>query len=279
MAGDEILVYPGIYDALSARIAERVGFRMVGLGGFALGAHLATTEPLLGLEDLVRACRYITAAINIPLKVDADAGFGEPLHVMRTVRELESAGVAAAHIEDQIYPKRAHYHKGIEHVISADQMVAKLRAAVAARRDPDFVIIARTDAMRTDGYEEGVRRANLYLEAGADMVFVFPNNVDEARRAPKDVHGPLVYLNSEGNRLDRPILPIPELESLGYKMVSYAISGINVAAKAVKEMLETLRATGSTGQDPAEMVAIRKYIEDSIGLEQMYQLEVDTVEK
>ena len=278
LANDRILVYPGVYDALSAKIAERVGFKMVGIGGYALGAHLGISEPLMCLEDLVRACRYITAAIRIPLKVDADAGFGEPLHVMRTIRELEMAGVAAAHIEDQAYPKRVHYHNGIEHVIDAADMVAKLKAAVAARRDPDFVIIARTDAMRTHSFAEGVRRANLYLEAGADMAFVFPNTVEEARQAPKEIKGPVVYLNSDGNRLGRPIFSIRELEDMGYKMVSYAISCINVAARAVKEMLETLKATGRTGVDQEEIRLIRKYIEDTIGLEEMYQLESETVE-
>ena len=278
LAGDEILVYPGVYDALSAKMAERAGFKLVGLGGFALGAHLGTGEPLLCLEDVVRAARYIASVLNIPLKVDADAGFGEPLHVTRTIRELEAAGVAACHIEDQIFPKRVHYHRGIEHIIPAEEMVAKIKAAVAARRDPDFVIIARTDAMRTDGYEEGVRRGNLYLEAGADMVFVFPNTVEEARRAPKDIHGPLVYLNSEGNRLGRPIFSVQEAQDMGYKMLSYAISCINVAAKAMKEMLETLKATGRTGVDQEEIITIRKYIEDTIGLDEMYRIERETVE-
>jgi 2-methylisocitrate lyase-like PEP mutase family enzyme len=278
LASDKILVYPGIYDALSAKIAERVGFQMVGLGGYALGAHLGTSEPLLCLEDLVRACRYITAAINIPLKVDADAGFGEPVHVMRTIRELEAAGVAAAHIEDQIYPKRAHYHKGIEHVIPAEDMVAKIKAAVAARRDPDFVIIGRTDAMIMHGFEEGVRRANLYLEAGADMAYTYPNNEQEARQAPKEIAGPCVYMNSEGNRLGRAYFSIQELEDMGYKMVSYAVSGIMVAAKAVKESLETLMATGYMGTDQQEMRGIRDYLEETIGLEELYKLELATVE-
>jgi 2-methylisocitrate lyase-like PEP mutase family enzyme len=279
LATDGIIVHPGIYDALSAKIAERVGFKMVSLGGYALGAHLGIGEPLLCLEDLVRTCRYITAAINIPLKVDADAGFGEPIHVMRTIRELETAGVAAAHIEDQIYPKRAHYHQGIEHLINEDDMVAKLRAAVTARRDPDFVLIARTDAMRTDGFAEGVRRANLYLEAGADVALVFPNTVEEAHQAPREIHGPVAYLNSDGNRQGRPLFSVREMEDMGYKLVSYAISCINVAAMATKQMLETLMATGWTGLDQEQAREIRKYVEDSIGLEEMYRLERQTVEE
>ena len=278
LASDEIVVYPGIYDALSAKIAERIGFKMVGLGGYALGACLGTTEPLLDLEALVRTCRYITAFVNIPLKVDAGAGFGEPLHVMRAIRELEAAGVAAVHIEDQIYPKRAHYHKGVEHLIDADDMVAKLKAAMAARRDPDLVIIARTDAMLVCGFAEGVRRANLYLEAGSDMAFIFPNTMEEAREAPKQINGPLVYYNGEADPLGRPIFSNQELQDMGYKMVAYSDSAIMAATKAVKEMLETLKVTGGTGFDQSEIELVRQYVEDSIGLEDMYRLELETVE-
>jgi methylisocitrate lyase len=279
LAQPGLIVAPGCYDPLSAKIAEHVGFKMVGMGGYALGAHLATSEPLMCLEDVVRAARYITAAIDIPLKVDADAGFGEPVHVMRTVREFEAAGVAAIHIEDQIYPKRVHYHRGIEHVTPVDQMIAKLKAAQAARRDPDFVIQARTDAMRTDGFAEGVRRANLYLEAGADMALIYPNNVEEARLAPKEIAGPVSYLNSEGNLLDRPLFTNQELEDMGYKMVSYAIGPIIVMARAVKEMTEKLYALQRPVMDPVEMRTMRKYIEDTIGLDRMYAIERETVER
>ncbi len=278
LAGDKILVYPGIYDALTAKIAERLGFKMVGLGGYALGAHLGITEPLMEREELIRVCRYVTAAVNVPLKVDADAGFGEPLHVMRTIRELEAAGVAACHIEDQIYPKRAHYHKGVEHLIPAEDFVLKIKAAVAARRDPDFVIIARTDGMLAGGFDEGVKRANMYLEAGADMAFVFPNNPEEARQAPKEIHGPLVFMNSEGHRLGRPVFTVQELEDMGYKMVSYAVSGIMAAAKAVNEMLTNLRDTGLTGFDQTEIKGTRALIEEALGLDEMYKLELETVE-
>ena len=122
----------------------------------------------------------------MPLIVDAATGFGDPLHVMRTVREFERAGVAAIHIEDQVFPKRAHYHRDyLEHTVSAEEMVDKVRFACQARQDPDFVIIARTDTMRTEGYEEGIRRARLYAEAGADMVMLFPNTAEEAARAPE----------------------------------------------------------------------------------------------
>ncbi len=279
LARPGLIVCPGSFDPLSAKIVERAGFKMVGFGGYALGAHLATSEPLLCLEDVVRAARYITAAINIPLRVDAGAGFGEPLHVMRTVREFEDAGVAAIHIEDQIFPKRVHYHKGVEHVVPVEEMIAKLKAALEARRDPDFVILARTDAMRTDGFAEGVRRANLYLEAGADMVLIYPNNTEEARQDPKEIAGPISYLNSEGNLLNRPLFTNRELEEMGYKMVSYGIGAIIVMARAIKEMTEKLYALERPVMDPEEMRVIRRYIEDTIGLDRMYKIERETVER
>ena len=279
LAQPGIIVSCGTYGPLPAKIMERVGFKVVTLGGYDLGAHLVTAEPVMCLEEVVRAARYITAAINIPLKVDAGAGFGEPLHVMRTVRELENAGVAVIQIEDQIFPKRAHYHKGIEHIVPIEDMIAKLKAAQKARRDTDLVISARTDAMRTHGFAEGVKRANLYLEAGADMVHIFPNNVEEARQAPKEIAGPVGTLNSLGNLLDRPIATNQELEDMRYKLVNHGIWATLVAAKAVKEMAEKIFAQKKLVVDGKEMGAMRQYIEDTIGLDKMYQMEKETVER
>src|SRR5882724_137797 len=163
----EMLQAPGVlhapiaYDPLSARIAESVGFRCLDIGGYALGASSCVPEPLLSLEEVLMATRRITAAVSIPVMVDGGAGYGDAVHVIRTVRELERAGAAAVHIEDQVYPKRVHYHKGLEHVIPAEEMCEKIRYAVRARRDPDFVIAARTDAMISDSFAEGIRRANM----------------------------------------------------------------------------------------------------------------------
>jgi methylisocitrate lyase len=277
LASDKIIVYPGVADALQARIAERVGFEMVGIGGNQLGSHLCTAEPLLTLPDLVREARYITDAINIPLKVDADAGFGEPIHVIRTIRDLEAAGVAAAHIEDQIFPKRAHYHKGIEHTTDAELMVAKIKAAVMAKRDPDFVIVARSDAMSTVSFEEGVRRANLYLEAGADAAFVYPNSVEQARLAAKEIKGHLCYGVSDGNRKGRPILSVQELADMGYKIVSFPAPTNLTVADAVKRSFEALKATGRTSIDEAEFESIKKYIQATSALEKLYKAEVTAV--
>jgi methylisocitrate lyase len=280
----ELMRNPGImhapiaYDPLTARIAEQAGFQCLDIGGYALGASACVPEPLLSLEEVAMSTRRIAAAVNIPLMIDAGAGYGDPTHVIRTVQELERAGAAAIHIEDQVYPKRIHYHKGVEHVISADEMCEKIRYAVRARRDPDFVIAARTDAMRTDGFAEGVRRSNLYVEAGADMVMIFPNSMEEARQAPREIRSPLIYVNSEGNRLGRPILSIRELEDAGYKMVNDAISAIAVTYQSVKQLFVRLRQTGSTGLDPQLARTIRKDIEDTMGLDEYYRIEEETVE-
>ena len=277
MAGDEILVEPLVYDALSAKIAEGVGLKLVGIGGYALGASLSTTEPLMCLEDLVRVCRYVTAAIKIPLTVEAGAGFGEPLHVIRTIRQLEAAGVAAAFIEDQTYPKRAHYRKGVKHTIPAEDMVLKVKAAVGARRDPDFVVIARTDSARTESFAKRIRRANLYLEAGADMVFAYPNNEEEARRLPREIKGPVCINLSDANRWGRPIPSVQECQDMGYKLVSYSSATIMTAVKAAKALMETIKTTGCSGPDQSFFTGARKYVEDTIGLEEMYKIERETV--
>ena len=176
----------GIWDPYTARVAEALGIECVHIGGYQLGAHYVTSEPLLTLTELATTTRYVTSAVRIPVIVDAGAGYGEPLHVMRTVRELERAGAAGLHIEDQIYPKRAHYHRFEEQVISIDDMLAKINAAVAARTT-ELVIVGRTDSIHTHGVEEAIRRAGLFAEAGCDMVEVFPNTVEEAQRIAKEV--------------------------------------------------------------------------------------------
>ena len=281
----QLLAAPGliravnVYDPLTARIAESLGFQAIALGGFQLGAQLCTTEPLLTLTEVCQSARYITQAVNIPLKVDCGAGFGDPTHVTRTVREAEAAGIACIHIEDQVYPKRAHYHKGIEHIISAEDMVAKIKAAVAARRDPDFVIVGRTDAMRTDDVHEGIRRGNIYAEAGCDMVEVFPNSVEEVRLVPKEVQAPTIYVNSPGNRLGRPLLSWTELEEMGYKMALDSTTVAIAAARAVRDTLETYLRDERPPERHEVAVEMREWIETLIGLPEYYRIEAETTER
>jgi 2-methylisocitrate lyase-like PEP mutase family enzyme len=280
LARPEMIVAPACFDPLTARIAAGVGFECIALGGYTLGSASAISEPLMTMTEVIDTARRIASAIDVPLIVDAATGFGDPLHVMRTVREFERAGVAAIHIEDQVFPKRAHYHRDyLEHTVSAEEMVDKVRFACQARQDPDFVIVARTDTMRTDGYDEGIRRARLYAEAGADMVMLFPNTAEEAARAPRDCPVPLIYVNSSGNRVGRPVYSTQELERFGYKMDYDAIGTIIASFQATSAMLRRLKETGLTGLDQAEAIAGRKGIEDTIGMDAHYAVEEQTVER
>jgi 2-methylisocitrate lyase-like PEP mutase family enzyme len=240
-------------------------------------------EPNLCLEDedMVQATRAITSAVNLPLVVDVGAGFGEPAHIVHTVCALESAGAAGIHLEDQFYPKRFHYHVGQEHTVSADTMQKKIRYAVGARRDPDFIIVGRTDAIRTVGFAEGVRRANLFLEAGADMVMPsHAGNDDQVRQLPKEVHGPINWTQSSGAPGEPRPFSLQELEALGgYKLVNYVGGPILAAYKAVKDVLAQLKQTGSTGMDPKVWVPINNEVQELCGLSEYIRIENETVEK
>jgi 2-methylisocitrate lyase-like PEP mutase family enzyme len=279
MARPRFIPALGIWDPYTARVAESLGIECVHIGGYQLGTHYVTSEPLLTLTELAWTTKYVTSAVKIPVVVDAGAGYGEPLHVMRCVKELQKAGAAAIHIEDQIYPKRAHYHKGVEHVVPRDEMVAKIKAALAARENPDFFIMARTDAMRTDGFEEGVARANLYLEAGAEMVMIFPNTREEALQAVKEIKGPLAYTNSEGNKLRRPLFSVQEFQDIGYKLSTYPTALLCPVTQTLKRVINSMVNEGVSGNDPEEMIVWRKEVEDLIGLEEYYRIEAATVEK
>lgn len=269
----------GIWDPYTARVAEAFGIQCVHIGGYQLGTHYVTSEPLLTLTELATTTRYVTSAVRIPVVVDAGAGFGEPLHVMRTVKELERAGAVCIHIEDQIYPKRVHYHQGIEHVVPRGDMVAKIKAALAARSDPNFVIMARTDAMKTDGFAEGIERANLYLEAGAEMVMIFPNTLEEARQAPREVKGLLAYTNSEGNRFGRPLFSAREFEDMGYKLSTYPTALLCPVTQELKRVITNMKTRGESGLPQDKMILWRKECEDLIGLDEYYKIEQETVER
>ena len=272
------IMAPGVWDPYSARVCEALGVKCVHLGGYQMGVGTVISEPLMTLTELAAICHYTTAAVNIPVFVDAATGFGEPLHVMRTVRELERTGIAGMHIEDQIFPKRAHYHQGVEHVVPRAEMIDKIKHAVAARVDSDFVIMGRTDAMATEGFKEGVERANLFLEAGAEMVMVFPNSIEEARLAPKEIKGPVCFVNSEGNRLKRPVFTTKEFEDMGYKMSTNPTALLCPVTRELKRIIKNMLATGRSGETHDEMVALRKECETLIGLDEYYKIERATVE-
>jgi len=239
------------------------------------------TEPLLTMDEQVRVAGEVARAVQVPLIADAGAGFGEPLHTMRTVREFALAGVAGIHIEDQLYPKRAHYHAYQVHAIPLTDFVAKIRYACRQRdeTDPDFVIIARSDTCREFGLDEAISRINAAAEAGADLGLVFPRSREEAELAPRLSSVPLVWVQSRGNRDGRPILPLGDLEAMGYRGCIDAQILLGAALHAMKRALAELIETGNyTGINDAEFTALRKEIEGLIGLDAYYRVEAETVE-
>lgn len=257
------IMIPGVWSALVARMAEQTGFQAVYLSGAALSAlHAVPDIGLLTLNDFVDAAKSITQATALPLLCDADTGFGEAVNVERTVKLFEAAGVAGLHLEDQQLPKRCGHLSG-KTLVPSDAMVSKLRAAVAARRDPGFVIIARTDARGVEGFDSVVSRAKQYLAAGADAIFPEAlETPDEFARFAKEVKALLLANMTEFGKT--PLLPADELARLGYKMVIWPVTALRVAARAMEECYAVLAATG-TQVSLLERMQSRRALYDVIG--------------
>ena len=272
---------PAVYDALGARLVEQAGFEAVYTGGYVTGASRAVTEPLLTMTEQITLAADAATAVDIPMVVDAGAGFGEPLHTMRAVREFIRAGIAGVHIEDQLFPKRAHYHKYVAHVIPRKDFADKIRLACRQRdrSDKDFVIIARSDSCRFEGLDEAVGRINLAAEYGADMGMIFPRDLAELQQAPKLSKIPLVYVVSRGNRDNRPVASAAQLADMGYKVALDALLQLLVSFHFNKRALEELKATGDfTGLSHEECVTARHDIESLVGLDEFSAIEEETVE-
>jgi methylisocitrate lyase len=237
------LPVPGVFNPLVARLAERLGFRAVYLSGAALSAAAGLPDVgLLTLTEFTEEAGRITQATTLPLLCDADTGFGEALNVERTVRLFESAGAAGIHLEDQHLPKRCGHLSG-KSLVGPEVMAAKLRAAVAARRDPDFVIVARTDARSVTGFEDAVRRAKLYLEAGADAIFPEAlESAEEFAAFARAVPAPLLANNTEFGR--SPNLDQSALAAMGYKMILYPVTAFRAALAAARTTLAELLEKG-----------------------------------
>lgn len=236
---------PGVPNASMARQVERAGFDAV----YASGAGMANATAgvpdigLLGMAEVVQLAGYIAKAVKIPVIVDADTGFGGAENVGRTIRELESAGLAGCHIEDQEFPKRCGHLAG-KSIVNPDEMVAKIKAAVAARRDPDFMIIARTDARSVEDFDRTLDRAQKYMEAGADAIFPEAlQSAEEFRDFAKKIDLPLLANMTEFGK--GPLLSFKELSDLGYRMVIFPQSAFRVSLKASDKFLRALKKSGS----------------------------------
>lgn len=278
----KFLELPSAYDPITARLVESLGFKSVYNGGFVTGGSTTISEPLLTMNEQITVGSNMANAVSIPVVMDAGAGWGEPLHTMRTVRECIRAGIAGVHIEDQLYPKRAHYHTYVAHNIPINEYRDKIRLACEQRdkSDRDFVIIARSDACREQGFREAVKRVNLAADQGADMGLIFPRTPAETVKTPRACKIPMVYVQSRGNRDGRPLYSNRQLEDMGYAGCIDAILAIGVQFHFMRKALAEIRKTGDyTGMTPAEFVTARKQVEDLIGLEDYYRVERETVEK
>ncbi len=267
-----ILVAPGAHDALTAKLIEQAGFSacyMTGSG--TVGALLGMPDVgLITMTEMVMNARYIARAVSIPVICDADTGYGNAFNVMRTVRDYEAAGVAGIHLEDQIFPKKCGHMEG-KAVVSLDEMVGKIRAACAAREDPEFVVIARTDSRAVEGVDAAIRRANAYAEAGADLIFPeAPQSGEELARFAQEIRAPVMANMTEFGKT--PVVPAAELERMGYRLVIFPVAALRVAHRAMQEFLAHLKQTGSQ-EGFLDRMAHRQELYELVGLPAVHEAE------
>ncbi len=265
------LVFPGVYDALSAKIAERVGFSLAFVSGYAVSAtHLG--EPDMGLltqTEVIDRARRICRSVSIPIIVDADTGYGNPLNVIRTVTELIDAGAAGCFLEDQVWPKKCGHMRG-KKVVAREEYLEKIKAAVDTRGDRDFFIVARTDSLAAIGLDEAVARAEAARAAGADATFIeAPRSLDElaeiGRRAPK----PTVANMIEQGKT--PVLARAKLAELGFQLILYPLTGLYAAAKALETIYGTLLEDG-TSRDQEDRLLTFEDFNSLIGVDDKFAL-------
>ncbi len=265
------LAFPGVYDTLSAKIAERVGFPMAFISGYSVAAT-SIGEPDLGLltqTEMIDRARAVCGSVSIPIIVDADTGYGNPLNVYRTVNQLIAAGAAGCFLEDQVWPKKCGHMRG-KKVIERDEYVNKIRAAVDARGGSDFFIVARTDALAAVGMDEAIDRVTAAREAGADASFVeAPGSHDHLVEIGRQSPAPNVANMIEGGKT--PVLPKQQLVEMGFHLILYPLAGLFSAARALQRVYEKLKTDDTTLGIEDQLVPFPEF-NDLIGVEEKYKL-------
>lgn len=271
------IVAPGAYDPIGARVVQSLGFPAIYTGGYVTGAHTSITEPLLTLTEQVEVAHKVARAVDLPVLSDAGTGYGDPLQVMRCVREFEAAGIAGIHIEDQVYPKRASYHKGLEHIVPLEEFQERLTYALRARQDADFLLVGRTDAFSAaeGSREELVRRGSFLRDLGVDAIL--PRGVRQKadlaffRQAVPEV--PLMVIAGADD------ISVQEYADLGYQIIIYATTPVVVAVNALFTTYQHLKSTGLLNLSAQQVADIRTQLEALIDLPTYYQLEAETTER
>ena len=271
--GGEGVFAPLALDALTARIAAEAGFDAVYVSGGALGYAHAVSEALLTLDELADATRHVVARSDVAVIADAGVGFGDAVHMTRTVRELEATGAAALEIEDQVAPKRVSHHRGLEHLVPAAEVAAKVEYAVRSRTDPDFLVIARTGAVKNESFDDAVERANLYREAGADVSMLMPANEEQWVEAPKRIAGPLATITSLDAR------SADDWRAMGWSLVVDPFTAQAVIVDALTAVYGHFNREGNTGTDPAAILRTYRSLAGLAGLQALYDIEDATTER
>ena len=278
LAGKQGYLAPAVFNPLCAKLAAQAGFQMLYLSGGALGYIKCSLEANLSLTDVIQTGVEIRAACQLPLIMDGVCGWGDPMHVGFTVKMAEAAGFCAIEIEDQLLPKRAHHHAGIEHMIAPELMAAKVREAARARINPDFVIIARTNGVRSSSMDDALRRAEAYRKAGADMLFIIPRTPEEARFIAARLPPPLMF-SLQGDDVQSFGMSLDEMGELGYRVLTITTPTLAFH----RAMQQTYRALASGRPNPALAGTTRKAeqaaLHDTLGLEALLEIERATVER
>jgi 2,3-dimethylmalate lyase len=273
LAKGEPILAPGVYDALGARLVEEAGFDAVYMTGFGTAASMLGRPDvgLVTMTEMVDNARRIGRGCSLPVIADADTGYGNAISVVRTVQEYEQAGVAGMHIEDQVSPKKCGHMEG-KQVIPTDEMLSKIRAAVAARQTPDFVIIARTDARAVEGIAAALDRARRYRDAGADVLFVeAATSEKEIERIAAELHEiPLLFNWAEGGKT--PPLPYDRLRELGYRIIIFPISVLLTTMASMRQALTEIRAAGTPLPIMERLPSFAEFL-DFIGMPEIEELE------
>jgi 2-methylisocitrate lyase-like PEP mutase family enzyme len=258
LAGGNLVAAPGVYDMISARIADSLGFQALYMTGYGVSATLGLPDAgLATYTDMVARVAQICESTTTPLICDADTGFGGLLNVERTVRGYERAGAAAIQIEDQVFPKRCGHTPG-RRVVSLDDMVRKVQVAAASRSSADFLIVARTDARTSLGLDEALRRGEAYARAGADILFIeSPESEEEMAKIGRHFDVPVMANMADGGRT--PILPRARLAALGYRLAIFPVTGLLAAAKALERVYAALKETGSSDTLQADLYPFDRF--------------------
>jgi 2-methylisocitrate lyase-like PEP mutase family enzyme len=279
ISGPSLIEAPVVFNPLSAKLAQAAGFPALYLGGGGLGYIQCVTEANLTLTEMVRIGIDIRTVCPLPLILDGACGWGDPMHLHRTISMVEAAGFAGIEIEDQLLPKRAHHHIGIEHMIDADLMSAKIREAAKARRDRDFVIIGRTNALRSSTMDDALGRAEAYRAAGADVLLVMAHKGEDIRTLGERLAPPLMTLTSDG-QLRKMGLTKTDLAALGFRLLVDAISPVLLFHKTMKRCYQAIANGESAAMfAPEGLGREQNELHQTIDLDELLAIERETVEK